>query len=70
MPAIAPIQGTLKKRIIADIVTGFAIGGVMGSYWWWGYHKGVINKRETFYAKLAEQKRAEAAGPSGGDEEN
>ncbi|GCE98723.1 cytochrome c oxidase subunit 7A [Zygosaccharomyces mellis] len=70
MSAIAPIQGTLKKRIISDIVTGFALGGVMGSYWWWGYHKGVIGKREAFYSQLAEQKKAEAAGPNDGEEEN
>ncbi|KAH3899946.1 probable Cytochrome c oxidase subunit 7A [Saccharomycodes ludwigii] len=55
--AIAPITGTLKKRIIADIAIGFSIGGVMGSYWWWGYHKDIIGKREAFYAKLAAEKK-------------
>lgn len=59
MSAIAPIQGTLKKRIMADIIIGFSLGGIMGSYWWWGFHKGIVGKREDFYAKLAEQKKAE-----------
>lgn len=59
MSAIAPITGTLKKRIIADITIGFAIGGVMGGYWWWGFHKKIIDKRETFYAELAEKKKLE-----------
>ncbi|SCU77768.1 LAMI_0A02278g1_1 [Lachancea mirantina] len=59
MSAIVPITGTLRKRIIADIAIGFAIGGAMGSYWWWGFHKGKINKREDFYSKLAAEKAAE-----------
>ncbi|SCW01820.1 LAFE_0E07976g1_1 [Lachancea fermentati] len=59
MTALAPITGTLRKRIIADIVIGFSIGGVMGSYWWWGFHKNLVNKREDFYAKLAAEKAAE-----------
>lgn len=59
MSAIAPITGTIRKRIMADITIGFAIGGVLGSYWWWGFHRGIINKREAFYAKLAEEKAAE-----------
>lgn len=59
MSAIAPITGTLKKRIIADITIGFAIGGVMGGYYWWGFHKKLINKREDFYANLAAEKAAE-----------
>lgn len=57
--AIAPITGTIKRRILADIAIGFTIGGVMGGYWWWGFHKQIINKREAYYAKLAEEKAAE-----------
>lgn len=59
MSALAPITGTLKKRIITDIVIGFSLGGVMASYWWWGFHKNVIDRREAFYADLAEKKKAE-----------
>ncbi|CCH58430.1 hypothetical protein TBLA_0A06390 [Henningerozyma blattae CBS 6284] len=58
--AIAPITGTLKKRIIADIIIGFSIGGSMASYWWWGFHKKVIQRRENYYAKLAEQKKLQS----------
>lgn len=57
MSAIAPITGTLKKRILADIFIGFSLGGAMATYWWWGFHKNVINKREAYYAQLAEQKK-------------
>lgn len=61
MSAISPITGTLRKRIVLDILTGFAIGGAMASYWWWGFHMKVINKREAFYADLAEKKKQENA---------
>lgn len=53
---LAPITGTLKKRIIQDIVIGFSLGGVMATYWWWGFHRGKIDKREAFYADLAKKK--------------
>ncbi|CCE61891.1 hypothetical protein TPHA_0B02190 [Tetrapisispora phaffii CBS 4417] len=54
--AISAITGTLKRRIILDITIGFSLGGLMASYWWWGYHKVLINKREAYYAKLAAAK--------------
>ncbi|AET38754.1 cytochrome c oxidase subunit VIIa Ecym_3261 [Eremothecium cymbalariae DBVPG len=59
MSAIAPITGTIRKKIIADITIGFAIGTVLGSAWWWGFHKNIIGKREAHYQKLALQKAAE-----------
>lgn len=34
---VAPITGTLKKKIITDITVGFALGGVLSAYWWYGY---------------------------------
>ncbi|CCK70187.1 cytochrome c oxidase subunit VIIa KNAG_0D04420 [Huiozyma naganishii CBS 8797] len=55
--AIAPITGTLRKRVLIDIVTGFTLGGAMASWWWWGYHKKIVFKREQFYHDLAEAKR-------------
>lgn len=61
MSAIAPITGTLKRRAFLDIVVGFSIGGAMASYWWWGFHMNVINKREAFYAELAKKKQEEDA---------
>ncbi|SMN18700.1 similar to Saccharomyces cerevisiae YDL067C COX9 Subunit VIIa of cytochrome c oxidase, which is the terminal member of the mitochondrial inner membrane electron transport chain [Maudiozyma saulgeensis] len=59
MSAITPITGTLRKRAVLDILVGFTIGGAMASYWWWGFHMNIINKREAFYAELAEKKRQE-----------
>ncbi|CEP61626.1 cytochrome c oxidase subunit VIIa LALA0_S03e07140g [Lachancea lanzarotensis] len=59
MAALAPITGTLRKKIIADVTIGFAIGGVMGSAYWWGFHKKLVGKREAHYEKLAAEKAAE-----------
>ncbi|AAS52747.1 AER063Wp [Eremothecium gossypii ATCC 10895] len=59
MSAIAPITGSLKKRIMKDIAVGMGLGTVLGSYWWWGFHKPKIAARENYYTQLAEQKAAE-----------
>ncbi|CAI1902107.1 hypothetical protein SEUBUCD646_0D01770 [Saccharomyces eubayanus] len=57
--AIAPITGTIKRKVIMDMIIGFSLGGAMASYWWWGFHMDKINKREKFYAELAERKKQE-----------
>lgn len=54
---IQPIQGAFKRRALLDIIFGVGVGGVMASYWWWGFHKSKIDKREAFYAQLAESKK-------------
>lgn len=54
---IQPIQGAFKRRVLIDIATGISIGACLASYWWWGFHMDKINKREDFYAKLAESKK-------------
>lgn len=56
--AIAPIQGFMKRRIIVDISVGFAIGGVIAVAWW-NQHKKMVQKREDYYAILAEKKKIE-----------
>lgn len=55
---LAPIQGTMKRKIIIDITAGFAIGGAMGAYWW-TIHKNMVATRENYYAALAEKKKIE-----------
>lgn len=59
MAVIAPIVGTMKRKIIIDISVGFAVGGVMG-YIWWTNHKKMVKTREDYYSQLAEKKRIEA----------
>lgn len=53
---IQPIQGAFKRRALLDILVGITVGSGLASYWWWGFHKDKINKREQFYAKLQQEK--------------
>ncbi|ODV59009.1 cytochrome c oxidase subunit VIIa [Ascoidea rubescens DSM 1968] len=56
---IAPITGTLKKRMIVDIGLAFVIGSAGASYWWWGFHQNAVETREAWYAAQAERRKAE-----------
>lgn len=57
--AIAPITGTLRKKIITDITVGFGCGFVIANLYWYGEHKPNLARREAFYAKLQAQKEVE-----------
>lgn len=57
--AIAPITGTLRKKIITDITIGFAAGFALATGYWYLEHKPIVAKREAFYAQLKAQKEAE-----------
>lgn len=59
--AIAPIVGTLRRKIITDITVGFGCGFFLANLYWYGEHKPHLAKREAFYAQLAKQKEAEDA---------
>lgn len=57
--AIAPITGTLRRKIITDITIGFGCGFVLASAYWYLEHKPLVQKREAYYAQLKAQKEAE-----------
>jgi len=57
--AIAPITGTLKRKIITDITVGFGCGFALATAYWYVEHRPLIVKREAYYAKLKAQKEAE-----------
>lgn len=59
--AIAPITGTLRRKIITDITTGFGLGFVFAIAYWQFEHKPMVEKRDAYYAKLKAQKEAEDA---------
>lgn len=59
MSAIAPITGTLRRKIISDITIGFGCGFVLAGLYWQYEHKPLVQKREAFYAKLKAEKDAE-----------
>ncbi|KAG5417340.1 COX9 [Candida metapsilosis] len=57
--AIAPIAGTLKRKIITDITIGFAAGFSLATLYWYTEHTPLVAKREAYYAQLQKQKQAE-----------
>lgn len=57
--AIAPITGTLKRKIITDITIGFAAGFSLATLYWYTEHTPLVAKREAYYAQLQKQKEAE-----------
>lgn len=57
--AIAPITGTLKRKIITDISIGFGCGFVLAGLYWQYEHKPIVTRRDAFYAKLKAEKEAE-----------
>ncbi|KAK6457975.1 cytochrome c oxidase subunit 7A [Scheffersomyces xylosifermentans] len=59
--AIAPITGTLRRKIITDISIGFASGFALATTYWYFEHKPLVAKREAYYAKLKAQNEAEEA---------
>ncbi|KAG2733261.1 hypothetical protein G9P44_004251 [Scheffersomyces stipitis] len=59
--AIAPITGTLRRKIITDITIGFASGFALATAYWYYEHKPIVAKREAFYAKLKAEREAEEA---------
>ncbi|RCK66944.1 Cytochrome c oxidase subunit 7A [Candida viswanathii] len=57
--AIAPITGTLKRKIITDISLGFVAGFALAFLYWEVEHKPLIAKRDAYYAQLKKQKEIE-----------
>lgn len=57
--AIAPITGTLKKKIITDITIAFGTGFLLATGYWQFEHRPLVEKRNAFYAKQAAEKEAE-----------
>ncbi|VEU19889.1 DEKNAAC100578 [Brettanomyces naardenensis] len=56
---IAPIKGFMAKRVIVDITTGLTLGTAVASYFWFGFHKPMVSKREKYYADIAAKKLVE-----------
>ncbi|PSS20478.1 hypothetical protein M430DRAFT_41786 [Amorphotheca resinae ATCC 22711] len=59
--AIAPITGMLRKGLILDLSVAFGFGSAAGYAWWYGYHVPAVRHRDQYYAKLEEQRAANAA---------
>lgn len=56
---IAPITGTLKKKIITDISYGFVLGFALAGIYQFYEHRPLVQKREAYYTQLKKQREAE-----------
>lgn len=54
--ATTRIFGSLKKKIIKDIVVSFAIGIPAAYAWWYTFHVDNQKKREAWYIAYAAKK--------------
>ncbi|ATZ57127.1 hypothetical protein BCIN_14g02980 [Botrytis cinerea B05.10] len=59
--AIKPITGMLRRGLVLDLSVAFGLGTTFGYAFWYGYHVPAVRKRDAFYAKLEDQRAANAA---------
>jgi len=59
--AIAPITGKLRRRLITDLSVAMGLGVSGGYLFWYGYVLPSVRRREEFYLKYEQSKRAGAA---------
>jgi cytochrome c oxidase subunit 7 len=50
--AIAPITGILRRGLVLDLSTAFGLGTTFGYLWWYGFHLPRVRARDTYYARL------------------
>ncbi|KAI5851831.1 hypothetical protein BZA05DRAFT_444999 [Tricharina praecox] len=60
MSNIAPIVGRLRKGLVMDLSVATGLGMGMGYYFWYGYHVPAVRRRDAYYAKLEQQRAANA----------
>ncbi|QSZ33337.1 hypothetical protein DSL72_002925 [Monilinia vaccinii-corymbosi] len=59
--AIKPITGMLRRGLVLDLSVALGMGTVFGNVFWYGYHIPAVRKRDAFYARLEDQRAANAA---------
>ncbi|KAF8539371.1 hypothetical protein BDD12DRAFT_793013 [Trichophaea hybrida] len=60
MSGIAPIVGRLRKGLVMDLSVATGLGMGMGYWFWYGYHVPAVRVRDAYYAKLEQQRIANA----------
>ncbi|OKL58300.1 hypothetical protein UA08_06795 [Talaromyces atroroseus] len=56
--AIPPITGALRRGLVLDLSTAFGLGTTFGYLWWYGYHLPRVRARDSFYARLENERAA------------
>ncbi|CCF34521.1 cytochrome c oxidase subunit 7A [Colletotrichum spaethianum] len=59
--AVKPITGMLRRNLVLDLGIALGLGFAMANVYWYGFHMPRTNARDSYYAKL-EQQKAEARG--------
>ncbi|EXF73644.1 cytochrome c oxidase subunit COX9 [Colletotrichum paranaense] len=57
--AVKPITGMLRRNLVLDLGIALGLGFAMANVYWYGFHMPRTNARDSYYAKL-EQQKAEA----------
>ncbi|KAG5982764.1 hypothetical protein E4U55_001416 [Claviceps digitariae] len=55
---VAPITGTLKRRLITDLCIGLGSGLAAANLFWYGFHMPRTHARDAFYSKLEAERAA------------
>ncbi|CAG8975756.1 hypothetical protein HYALB_00009274 [Hymenoscyphus albidus] len=58
---IKPITGMLRRGLVLDLSVAGGLGTAFGYAFWYGYHVPAVRKRDAFYAKLEDQRAANAS---------
>jgi len=59
--ALAPITGKLRRRLITDLSVAMGLGVAGGYMFWYGYALPSVRRREEFYLRYEQSKKAGAA---------
>jgi len=60
MSQIAPIVGRLRKGLVMDLSVAIGLGMGVGYAFWYGYHIPNVRKRDLHYAKIEQERIANA----------
>ncbi|RVX75369.1 hypothetical protein B0A52_00722 [Exophiala mesophila] len=57
---IKPIEGMLRRGLVLDLSIAGGLGTTFGYLFWYGYHLPRVRARDTYYAKLEDERAREA----------
>lgn len=51
----------LRRKLVLDISSALGLGVTFGYLWWYGVHLPRVRQRDTFYAKLEDERAKNSA---------
>lgn len=58
---VPKIEGMLRRKLVLDISSALGLGVTFGYLWWYGVHLPRVRQRDTFYAKLEDERAKNSA---------